>query len=168
MALSPLIESLMSLSRPNSLEPRSLVEHVAVEYLYPIVPPFTETYFTLRLGGFQVTGSGRASNEFARIFYRMRFGHIVPGVFRLTILLNGVESYKGTIQGQQLEEGIDYLYFQTPEKTASWYLANLTNMNQTFEMVNQYLTVGTPEDWETVKKYMKMINFPYKFPEERK
>jgi hypothetical protein len=159
-----LIETLQSLSRPNTKEPRGLVEDVGAEYLFPIVPPLTATLFNTTIGGTTVTG--RRSTNYAEIFYKIDFGFLVPGVFRLSIFAGGVEAYNGTLQGNILQHGIDYLYFLTPEKSLTVYITNLTNLNQTFEMTSRFLAIANSEDWAEIKKQIKLLNFPYKFPEE--
>lgn len=163
MALSYWIETLLTLPAPYSDEPRALVQQIGVEYLYPIVPPNAEAYFITTP---PPVAAARGFSFYIGIFYRIRFGDIVPGTFQITIVASGLTAFSGVATGSNLTEGIDYLYFMTPGTSTTVYITNLTNMNQFFEMISQYLIVSTEEDWKILKKYMKAINFPYKIPEE--
>lgn len=162
-AISHYIEFLQTLTRPGSDDPGALCSDIGVEYLYPIIPPFFSTYFASTIAS---TIAARNFTAYATVFYRIKFGYIVPGAFNLNIRSGGVSNYSGTITGYALEDGIDCLFFMTPEKFNTFYITNLTPLNQHFEMVSRYLLIQSEADWKLVKKYLKMANFPYKLPEE--
>jgi len=163
MALSYWIETLLSLSNPpGSRTPGTLARQVGVEYLYPLIPPGLSTYFITTP---QIAAQVRGFPMYMGIFYRIRFGYMVPGAFRLTLIAGGIVAYDGTLTGYTMEQGIDYLYFMEPQSSTVAYITNITSMNQRFQMISQYLIISSEEDYRTLKAYLEALQFPYKLPE---
>lgn len=156
------IETILSLRKPGGDEPGNLAKLVAAEYLFPLIPPNTAASFTTTT----LPGRNfRGLYAYAEIFYRVQFGNILPGVFQFTAVLSGDTAYNATVTGSSLEQGINYMFFMTPNRNLTSYITNLTNQNQYFEMTSQYLVISTEKDWQTLKKYLLEMQFPYKLPD---
>ena len=157
----------MTLARQGSDQPGTLLSHVGVEFLYPIVPPGLETHLTTNVNGVGGRGIGSTTTfqAYCDIMFRINFGYLIPGAFRMTIVAGGITAYDGTITGTQLEEGIDYLYFLKGNSNVEFYLTNLTNLNQRFEMTSQFLVCTNEEDFRDLRNQLRAIKFPHPIPE---
>ena len=166
MALSYWIETMLTLSSPaGAKNPGSLAKQVGVEYLYPIIPPAMDTYFTTTP---QEAAAARGFPIYMIIPYSIRFGYLIPGAFQLTLVVGGITAYNGTVTGYQLEQGIDYLFFHEPQKQIIVYITNLTALNQMFQMISQYLIISSEGDYVEFKSQLEKLQFPYALPEPDK
>lgn len=163
MALSYWIETMLTLSSPaGAKNPGRLARQVGVEYLYPLVPPFTETFFTTVP---QEAAKLRGLPIYMLIMFRLRFGYMVPGAIMLTLISGGLTNFSGTISGYTLEEGADFLIFAEPQTTITAYITNLTPLNQYFEMISQYLIISSENEYKEFKRQLEKMQFPYAMPE---
>ncbi|MHB8084333.1 MAG: hypothetical protein ACYDHZ_00710 [Dehalococcoidia bacterium] len=171
-SMSYWIEYMLSLpGSEDSVDPGKLVYQVGVDYVFPVVPPNTAASLVTAPPGTPPGASSRGTTSFtgyypaeALIFYRMKFGYVDPGAFKLTIIGGGTTAFDGTLTGSFLEEGIDYLYFLTKVDSAKAYFTNLTNVNQYLQLNSQYLVVPSSQNWELLKKYLRQAHFPIPIP----
>jgi len=162
MALSYWIETMQTLSSPaGALQPGTLARQVGVEYLFPIVPPGMAAFWRTSVVG----GGTRGFPVYMAVFFRIRFGYMVPGAFQLTLIAGGITAYNGTLTGYTLEEGIDYIYFMEPDTVTTAFITNLTNLNQRYEMISQYLIISSEGDYVEFKRQLEKMQFPYSLPE---
>ena len=161
MALPGLIEKLVSLPREVGGEPGTLCSRVGGQYYYPLIPPGMEAWFQTTIEGIPAQ---RGFTAYCIIFFRLTFGYVVPDVFQLTFVTGGTRAYTGILTGYLIEEGIDYLFMLTPEKSMTAYITNISPMNQSFEMVSHYLVISTEKDYEIFKKNLEKLNFPNLLP----
>ena len=159
-------ETLMTLTRQGSDQPGNLLAHVGVESLFPIVPPGFETHVNSNLHEVPIRGIGTPTDvaAYSKIFFRINFGYMIPGAFRMTIVTGGITAYDGTLTGTQLEEGIDLLYFLMGNSSVQFSLTDISSVNQRFEMTSQFLVCYNEEDFRDLKNQIRAIKFPYPIP----
>ena len=163
MGLPYWIETFLTLSSPaTARNPGRLCSQVGVEYLFPIVPPGLWTRF---ISTPQMAGATRGLPIYMGIFFKITFGNIVPGVFAMKITAGGGAGYDGTLNGRTLEDGIDTLFFQEPADQLVFYLTNLTDTNQYFQMNSQYLIISSEKDYREFKCQLERLQYPGYLPE---
>lgn len=154
---------MLSLSSPaGAKNPGRLASQIVVEYLFPIVPPGVWAEFIVSP---QSAAAARGLPIYMIINYRIKFGYMVPGAFQLTASYGGSAGYTGTMTGHQLEEGADILVFQEPDIQIIFYIVNLTNLNQYFQMNSHYLIITSENDYKEFKNQLERLHFPYQMPE---
>jgi hypothetical protein len=163
MPLPTYIEKILTLNVPNSDEPGALVQQTAAQYVYPIIPPNTTVYFITSLPLSAAVVRARGFNDlFAIINFRIRLGKMPPGIFQLTLRAGGGTAFSGTLPG---EFEIDFFAVNSPNRSISAYITNITDANQRFEMWNEYLIIPTVAHWQWLKASLKKMNFPYELPD---
>lgn len=156
MALSSLIEEMLALPKsPASNAPGKLLYKIALNYYTPFFPPNQRASFVATTT--PVAGQGVGSG-ICHIFYRLDFGALEPGSFQFRAVLGGQEIADEVIDGNIIENGFDYLYFQTRDDSLVAYVTNLSNRTQHFSMFSHYLVLPTVEDWDFLKKWLKAKN----------
>lgn len=165
------IETMRTMPRQGSGEPGNLLAHAGAEYLFPLIPPGFEAH-VLEGGSNALTttqnrglGTPQVPTAFAYIFFKINFGYLVPGAFRMQVKIGGVNAYDGTLTGTQLEDGINMLYFMKGDSAVDFYMTNMTNLNQRLEMTSQALLCANEEDYQDMVNQLHGIKFPYPVPE---
>jgi hypothetical protein len=147
------VEYLLSYNRKGSKEMGNLVSQTGVEYYAPIVPPATNFYFKTKTATMELPFYGLLG-------YKILFGAVVPGAFRLTLSARGRSAYDGILQGTAVEQGIDYFFCITPPMEASAYVTNLSSVNQMFQMTSQYLRIETQNDYLEALAALEQMRIP--------
>lgn len=160
--MGPLVEKLLTLPRDIGGEPGTLCARVGGQYYYPFIPPGMEAWFQTTIEGIPAQ---RGYTAYCVLFFHLTFGYVVPDVFQLAFVTGGTRAYQGILTGHLIEDGIDYLFMLTPDKSMTAYITNISPMNQYFEMVSHYLIFSTEKDYGIFKKYLEKLNFPNGVPE---
>jgi len=165
MSLPYWVETLRTVPSRQDGRPGSLLPHVGVEYNFPYVTPLLVTNVSLRttnrvVGDRGLSGSAVVFDTYATCYFKLCFLNIVPDTIKLTAYLQNSIVFECIVTGTQIEQGIDYMQWLFAGDEMVLKIENLTNMNQAFGFVSQYIICKSEADYILARDTLEWIKFP--------
>jgi len=165
MGLPYWVETLRTIPGRLGNMPGSLLSHVGVEYNYPYLTPYLDTSISVSANP-STASRGAIGNSFvydayAVCFFSIKFHYYVPDTIRMTATLQTNLLFSVILTGIQAENGIDYIQWLFFNDALFLRVENLTNMNQRFGMVSQFLICKTEQDYILARDTLELVKFPF-------
>jgi len=148
--LPRIIEFIESLRRPGG---GYIADHTGGEIIIPAFPGLTTIELAIR--PFESTGPGLATTGslgWALIGYKISVCQtMIPNAFSFTIQIGGKHMYTGNITQTIMDEGLNVYSIITSASPLMVQISNLTNVNQYFDALSQYIDVTSSDDMAMIQ-----------------